>query len=68
MTIILELILMSIWMGLCFLCICTGIMLGLKRQKEHTTEQISAEEKRKREKAEREFQNFLTYNGDEQSR
>ena len=59
----------SLWIFICFMCIIAGIILGAKRQKETPpSPKISKEEEQKREKEERELKNFWTYNGDEQSR
>ena len=68
MEILILLLVMTVWMGICVLCIIAGIFLATKRQIEITSEPMSEEAKRKKEQHERELQNFLTYNGDEQSR
>lgn len=68
MEFLLLMLLMALWMGICVLCVIAGIILGIKRQKEYKPEPMSKEQIRKKEQAEREFQNFLAYNGDSQSR
>lgn len=67
MTLLIMMLTMAIWMGICVLCVIAGIILGIKRQKEYTHEPMTEEQKRKKEKNERELQNFFSYNGDKQS-
>ena len=67
MTLLIMMLTMAIWMGICVLCVIAGIILGIKRQKEYTPEPMTDEQKRKKEKNERELQNFFSYNGDKQS-
>ena len=68
MEILLQMLLMALWMGICVMCVALGVVLANKKQKEYTPEPLTKEQQRKKEQYEREFQNFMTYNGDVQSR
>ena len=63
-----QLLLISVWMGICVFCVFIGIFLKNPKQKEYIPERLSESEKRENERLKREFENFWTYNGEEQSR
>lgn len=59
------LILLTLWLVLCFCAFLSGFYLG-KRNKKQTTVELTEYEKRALEKEKRELKNFWTYNGESQ--
>lgn len=62
----LVLILMTLWLTLCFSAFSLGYYLGKKTKKQAEAVELTEYEKRALEKEKRELKNFWTYNGEAQ--
>ena len=66
LNILLTLILMTLWMSLCGMCLIAGAFLGRRLQVRREKNELSGEELRALERDRRELENFWRYTGDTQ--
>jgi len=60
------LILITLWLVICFCSFVLGLHFGRKTKKQPETVELTEYEKRALEKEKRELKNFWTYNGESQ--
>lgn len=65
--IVLILILLTLWLIVCALCVAVGFFIGQSKQKRVKPPEPTEKQIREAKRAEAERQNMMTYNGDEQT-
>lgn len=65
--IVLILILLTLWLIVCALCVAVGFFIGQSKQKRVKPLEPTEKQIREAKRAEEELSNMLNYNGDEQT-
>ena len=65
--VILILILLTLWLIVCALCVAVGFFIGQSKQKRVKPPEPTEKQIREAKRAEKELNNMLNYNGDEQT-
>ena len=65
--IVLILILLTLWLIVCALCVAVGFFIGQSKQRRVKPPEPTEKQIREAKRAEEELSNMLNYNGDEQT-